>query len=858
MAGMALDTEDWSDAMDRFVAGFERRLATGREYEACLRDLLKHSQCPVAKLRIQVSSGTEFRTTLEVNGEISVGTASTNKWTLELGDSTWVVEAWRSGKSTDGQTIDEAQLQKLVDCFWKSGKRHPKAGLVSLQYAGTRTLVTNYLQSVCDAGQSVACFYVDLDHFKEVNDRLGHEAGDRVIVVWSRLAERLLGKECVVLHRSGDEFVVFSPDATPTRALGLATGLMRATRATDFEVREIGVGCSIGVCVRPPGAASGYPELAEEAERALVPQGGQKQRGKVCLAQCGTAGKQAEEPDGDVSFGLRRALCVMRSELTSRDVFASPWLNSIATVARDVAKTDRTWSSLQKAIDDVVEWFPEVRSGGVDAARFAQEDAYRIPAPRMSRLDVAVAVARGVLAAALSRPAGEGRLALSVRYSLAGDAVELRVNGPANRLWVSTAAHGGGHQWRLESLGAGAGLGVAVAAEPRRMQRACLIKIGHDTLSLLTPSLFAEVITVDDRPTRGGQLPDFWEATVARLIALLGSVPSVKFVYVLGDRHSARETVRRLESAGDWTSDLEQMAYKTGRHPTEVAAASRWIRGVRVFPTEREVVDVLAEDLGSPPTLEKDTSVARAPEPRRFLERRLRADEFCLQPHDGIRVNTIAEAFPVVLEMARKAYAEDVILDAAGQTLRELIDFKVVLRTPTVDRVPAFYQAEADSLDDYLQRAFLADDALFGARLRDGGQVEAVLGHLAKVICGGTKFATRRAILVVPHRVVDGEDLSPLGLVSVRLIPRFLGEQVSILYSFTWRTVEAFVGFPYSLYGSLGFAEHLTCALQCRVGPQQRRRIRMGEVSYIAHSLHMFVDAYGQNIAKRIVDDASK
>ena len=130
--------------------------------------------------------------------------------------------------------------------------------------------------------------------------------------------------------------------------------------------------------------------------------------------------------------------------------------------------------------------------------------------------------------------------------------------------------------------------------------------------------------------------------------------------------------------------------------------------------------------------------------------------------------------------------------------------------------------------------------------------------HLSAVVSGGTKFATRRAILVVPHRIVAGEDLSPLGLVSVRLIPRFVGEVIRILYSFTWRTVEAFVGFPYSLYGSVGFAEHLTAELQARVATEQRRHVRMGEVSYIAHSLHMFMDAYGQNIARRIVDDASK
>ena len=76
-------------------------------------------------------------------------------------------------------------------------------------------------------------------------------------------------------------------------------------------------------------------------------------------------------------------------------------------------------------------------------------------------------------------------------------------------------------------------------------------------------------------------------------------------------------------------------------------------------------------------------------------------------------------------------------------------------------------------------------------------------------------------------------------------------------YSFTWRTVEALVGFPYSIYGSVGYAEYLTGLIRKEVGPDAARNVETGELSYIAHSLHIFKDDYGQNIARRIVDDAS-
>jgi len=93
--------------------------------------------------------------------------------------------------------------------------------------------------------------------------------------------------------------------------------------------------------------------------------------------------------------------------------------------------------------------------------------------------------------------------------------------------------------------------------------------------------------------------------------------------------------------------------------------------------------------------------------------------------------------------------------------------------------------------------------------------------------------------------------------VSVRLIPRASSDAggTTIDYSFTWRTVEALVGLPYSLYGSIRFAEYLTDEVRELVHPKYQRSLRMGRLSYIAHSLHIFLDEYHQKIARRVVND---
>ena len=133
-----------------------------------------------------------------------------------------------------------------------------------------------------------------------------------------------------------------------------------------------------------------------------------------------------------------------------------------------------------------------------------------------------------------------------------------------------------------------------------------------------------------------------------------------------------------------------------------------------------------------------------------------------------------------------------------------------------------------------------------------------MLDHLAKVIQQDEMaFATRRAILVVPHEINDADELSPLGLVSVRIVPRFSGQRCELSYSFTWRTVEALVGFPYSLYGSVCFGQELTRLVRERVSAATNERVTMGQISYIAHSLHMFIDESGLAIVRRIVNDAT-
>jgi diguanylate cyclase (GGDEF)-like protein len=156
------------------------------------------------------------------------------------------------------------QLASRNDVLRKQVEHDPLTGLANRAHLQAR---------VADrAGERFegALFLIDVDHFKVINDRHGHAAGDSVLVAIARRLEDVLRERDVVVRWGGEEFLVMVDTLPVAEAVALAQRLMKAfvDAPVDVDGQAIGVSASIGFAVFP--LAGTVPGHGFELAFALV------------------------------------------------------------------------------------------------------------------------------------------------------------------------------------------------------------------------------------------------------------------------------------------------------------------------------------------------------------------------------------------------------------------------------------------------------------------------------------------------------------------------------------------------------------------------------------------------------------
>ncbi len=205
-----------------------------------------------------------------------LGSTMTAEMQAPHADGTWkhlevVATNLLAGRAVGGSVVNYRDIteRKQYDEQLRHQALHdPLTGLPN------RALLINRLERAlaraARRGATVAVLYLDLDHFKLVNDALGHEAGDHLLIEVGRRVSACLRPEDTPVRLRGDEFAVLLEDMTgEDDAEGVAERITSQLR-TPFDIggREVAITSSLGIAVSGPGRTT--PEdLIRSADAAM-------------------------------------------------------------------------------------------------------------------------------------------------------------------------------------------------------------------------------------------------------------------------------------------------------------------------------------------------------------------------------------------------------------------------------------------------------------------------------------------------------------------------------------------------------------------------------------------------------------
>ncbi|WP_062388215.1 putative bifunctional diguanylate cyclase/phosphodiesterase [Demequina iriomotensis] len=257
---------DVNGAFARIVG---RTVAALRTYR--LRDLTHPDDIPRDE---------ELRWQLD-NGELPYFQAQT-RLLHRNGDAVWTRMTVSPVVSEDGEQRYLAHVEDITEIRRAKDLLERRALYDHLTGLANRTLLLDRLEAALEArrtdAHTVACVFLDVDHFKVVNDSLGHESGDALLQEIARRIKGAVRPGDTVARLGGDEFVVIL-ESIPTQA---AAEAFLTVLAADIQVpftlggHEVVPTVSVGLALAEPEITA--ESLVRNADTAMY---AAKQRGRA-------------------------------------------------------------------------------------------------------------------------------------------------------------------------------------------------------------------------------------------------------------------------------------------------------------------------------------------------------------------------------------------------------------------------------------------------------------------------------------------------------------------------------------------------------------------------------------------------
>lgn len=172
--------------------------------------------------------------------------------------------------------------QRIVDACVHLGslaieRKEARAQIARLAYHDMLTGLPNRAQLLELVNQAIdecnnrqiALLFLDLDHFKDVNDTLGHSAGDALLVEFAKRLRSRIQPSDLLGRLSGDEFVIVLPNCDPARASLVASHITEALASPLWiDNRQVPISASMGISIYPDNATD-IDTLMQQADAAM-------------------------------------------------------------------------------------------------------------------------------------------------------------------------------------------------------------------------------------------------------------------------------------------------------------------------------------------------------------------------------------------------------------------------------------------------------------------------------------------------------------------------------------------------------------------------------------------------------------
>lgn len=160
------------------------------------------------------------------------------------------------------------ELQQLSQKLHEQAVRDPLTGLYNRRYLYAS--LPQKIRSIQRVDGQLAALLIDIDHFKQVNDSYGHDAGDRMLQVLADFLDKQIRGEDIACRYGGEEFLILMLNVDQTTALQRAEEMRQGVQqlAVKYNDTTIQITLSIGVAVSPAPLID-IDALLQQADKAV-------------------------------------------------------------------------------------------------------------------------------------------------------------------------------------------------------------------------------------------------------------------------------------------------------------------------------------------------------------------------------------------------------------------------------------------------------------------------------------------------------------------------------------------------------------------------------------------------------------